>query len=126
MATETHHSETVDPDAAKKEASTATLLLDAPIQRLSVAVQRTMDIVGHTLRAVEEFHPDRDLALQEGVIAAFGTHVESHIPGMPIALQVAPSIPLEGRGAAATAWVLRKGLSDLITSLSAGQVSLFV
>lgn len=113
-----HDKETVDIESGTREVHRATLLVNAPLVRLSAAIQRTMDVVGHTMRAIEEFRPMRDLALPDGVLAAFGVHTESHVPGAPIALQVAPSIPLETRGREATAWIIRKGLSDLITALS--------
>jgi hypothetical protein len=92
--------------------------LDAPMINIRVALQRSIDSVGHALRALEEYRPDRDHALPGGIIAALGVSTESHVPGAPIAVQIGPSVPMQLRSALATTWILQKGFSDVITLLS--------
>ena len=99
--------------------SEPSLNFHAPLINLCVGLQRSIDFVGHAMRAIEQYRPDRDHALPGGVIAAVGVSTQSHVPGAPIALQIAPSIPMAHRSTFTTTWVLQKGFADVITVLSA-------
>src|SRR5690349_14555551 len=67
---------------------------DAPLINIRVGLQRSVDSVGHALRAIEEYRPERDHTLPGGIIAALGVSTQSHVPGAPIALQLGPSVPM--------------------------------
>ncbi len=95
-----------------------TLNFQAPLINLCIGLQRSIDSVGHAMRAIEEYRPARDHALPPGVIVAVGVSTESHVPGAPIAVQIGPSIPMEHRNTFATSWLLQKGFADVITVLS--------
>jgi hypothetical protein len=94
------------------------LQLDAPWANLCIALQRSIDSVGHAMRAIDQYRPDRDHTLPANVIAALGVSTQSHVPGAPIAVQIAPSIPMEHRNTFATTWILQKGFVDVIAGLN--------
>jgi hypothetical protein len=95
-----------------------TFNFDAPLINLAASLQRSVDSVGHALQAIDAYRPTTDRALPTGAIAAMGVSTESHVPGVPIALQFSQSTPIDRQPQLATTWVLQKAFSDVITLLS--------
>src|SRR5687767_14125398 len=78
-----------------------------------------MDVVGHTLRAIDGHKDQGPSRLPERVILGLGERVESHIPGVPLAAQLGAPLDFNKTAHQVRLWVLRHATSTLITKLAA-------
>jgi hypothetical protein len=78
-----------------------------------------MDVVGHCLRALDSYDKASHRRLPDGVVLAIAEGLESHVPGVPLAVQLGAPLDFDSSKHNARLWLLRHATGSLVTKLAA-------